>query len=194
MAAHEVGGLSELLSVSRDNIRTCDATMQKEIIRDAPTLVQLREEALELQRVSKARYEQSLQIKPLHKAQLRTWHRLKGALLHLRRLDAAKVVAAAKQQRNDKMDGSDNTSDELSVTQDGETAPQFLSKWMGVRDILKTKLAVLGASALITGGCICACAMRVLAATAVLGFSQCYAWCAVCCEQRRFLSAMCEAA
>ena len=44
--------------------------MHKEIVRDAPTLVQLREEALELQRMSKARYEQSLQIKPLHKAQL----------------------------------------------------------------------------------------------------------------------------
>ena len=56
--------------------------------------------AEELQTSSQKRYEASLELKPMHKAQLRTWHRLKGALHHLRKLDAAKLVTQAKAKKH----------------------------------------------------------------------------------------------
>ena len=144
--AHEVGQISELFGVSRDNIKTFQVTHNREAVREAPTLLQMRGEAEELQRVSQERYDQSLEMKPLHKSQLRTWHRLQGALMHLRRIDAAKVVAAAKDQKHSIADGRGPVEGGvIDDTVNGEKPQQFLAKWMGVKDVLKSRLSVLAA-------------------------------------------------
>ena len=140
MSMHEMGQLGEVLGVNRDNIRCCEVKLAKEVVREAPTLVQLKSEAEEQRAFAQKRYDASVEVKAQHKAQLRTWHRLKGALLHLRQLDASKVVAAAKQKHH-----ADGEGKEVEVVQDGQNAPQFLHRWMGVRDILKSKLSVLAA-------------------------------------------------
>ena len=146
VAAHESGQLGEVLCVSRDSIKTCEVTSHKEHVRETPTLVQMRAEAEEVQAQCQKRLDASQALKPQHKAQLRTWHRLKGALLHLRKLDAAKLVAAAqaKKARGDETAAAEPPS-APSAKVDGETPPEFLRRWMGVRDILKSKLAVLSA-------------------------------------------------
>jgi hypothetical protein len=147
--ARDSGHLAEQMGVSRDNIRTFEVELAREVVRDAQTLVQLRSEAASLQEKSKARYEHSLTMKGEHKAVLRQWHRLKGALLHLRRLDASQVLSAAKAKKHAVMDADGSASAEadaaLGRTEDGETTPEFLNKWMGVKDILRSKLAVLAA-------------------------------------------------
>ena len=114
--------------------------LAKELVRETQTLVQLRQEAERDREVAQKRYDESLEKKPMHKAQLRTWHRLKGALLHLRKLEASKVVEEAKAKKR-----GDGEGDAVSQTHNGESAPQFLHRWMGVRDILRSKLSVLSA-------------------------------------------------
>ena len=140
--AHEAGAISEICGVSRDNIKVFEPSLHEESIREAPTLVQLRAEAEELQRTSQERYDRSLEMKPMHKAQLRTWHRLKGALMHLRQLDATSLVEQAKAKKHGEAAADGGAIDKPT---DGETPPQFLQRWMGVRDILRSKLAVLAA-------------------------------------------------
>ena len=65
---------------------------------DAPTLAQLRAAATEKRQAALAELHECQRRKGYHKAQTRTWHRLKGALLHLRHLDVTSLAPAAAEE------------------------------------------------------------------------------------------------
>ena len=134
------GALYELLNVSKDSVKVCELVQAREVVRERPTLVQLRAETEELQAACQLRYEQSQAIKPYHKQQLRTWHRLKGALTYIRKMDMGNVVQEA---RKSSLKAAPPPADDVAVDQNSNDG--FAHQWLGVRDILKSKLSVLKA-------------------------------------------------
>ena len=198
VSAHEDGGhFADMMGVSRDKVRVCVPTPPREDVRDNPSLVDMRESSLELQRVCQERLDRANAEKAFHKANLRTWHRLKGALANVRRLDTAAVLATAAEGGGGATADAATTEEgaaleaageaaggaaagsaaadigtrsrrmsqavhrrALEPSQEGlgadavtavetesEPATRFLARWLGVRDILRTRLAVLRALA-----------------------------------------------
>ena len=145
------GALCELLGVSRDHVKTCELIPYREVVREPPTLVQLREETEATQAAAKTRFDQSQAIKPYHKQQLRTWHRLKGALTYIRKMDMGTVVAEARTASLNATASSNgaaaagNGAAAAGNGSGGGGEADFAHKWLGVKDILKSKLSVLKA-------------------------------------------------
>ena len=132
--AHRAGVLADTMGVPPSSIREFSVERPKEWTEDAPSVLQLRQEAEERREAARQELDRLAARKAKHRENERVWHRVKGALAHLKNVDALQL-AAGKGDGGHKGGGA-------AAPPEG-SAQGFVSKWLGVRDMMRAHVALV---------------------------------------------------
>ena len=167
--------MAEALDLRSGQIEIFEVTQPSEQVQEAPSLLDLRESAMARRTELNTRLQELVQEKAEQKEASRVWHRIRGALAHLKELDANKAVLVRSVSTRDVPEDASSVAPPVvssaaaeadggakgkarglwgskpkAATKDGvegDSTPEgFVNRWLGVRDMVRAHVAVVRAA------------------------------------------------
>ena len=146
------GSIGEALGVRATAIEYFEMVAPKEEVREAPTLLDLRNQASNQRSKLAVELDDLEARKSEYKDASRVWYRVTGALDHIQQLDAKKLVNNLQEAEEQAPTGATprvpwgknerrGSADDSVVMRD-DSPKRFVSKWLGCGDIVRAHVAL----------------------------------------------------